>query len=207
MILRELQCRRIGHVAHIRVLRTYRSTTEYYALHMLWRSEEAGVPSEARGDWGRAFYVVRSVLVDPPYFKTNSTKRQTPPKNTTPAPSGGPKILNISRALPFPLTLVPPTESHADMTLDFRHVLRLHPPPTLGLLVAHPVALPKGFTRFRGHVRGAHEEVSSSIIGGDKPVSCLGTEPLEHSLRHTLKPALLSRGGSIAIKDALVFFR
>jgi hypothetical protein len=39
-----------------------------------------------------------------------------------------------------------------------------------------------------------HEEVLASIIGGDKAVAFLAVEPLDRSLRHTLKLVFLSLG-------------
>src|SRR5215204_939289 len=78
--------------------------------------------------------------------------------------------------------------------LDLGDVLHLHARHTLSLshLVGYSVAVLESPVLVVRHVRGAHKQVYSANIRGDKPVACLGIEPLEHSLLGAYGEAHLS---------------
>src|SRR5215204_4233898 len=68
--------------------------------------------------------------------------------------------------------------------LDLGDVLHLHARPTLSHLVGYSVTVLESPVLAVCYVRGAHKQVYSANIRGDKPVACLGVEPLEDSLGH-----------------------
>src|SRR5215204_7466448 len=90
--------------------------------------------------------------------------------------------------------------------LDLGDVLHLHARHTLSLshLVGYSEVTLSGYsvTVLESpvlavcYVRGAHKQVYSANIRGDKPVACLGVEPLEDSLGHMPKPTFPSLGSS-----------
>src|SRR5215213_6277639 len=81
--------------------------------------------------------------------------------------------------------------------LDLGDVLHLHARPTLSHLVGYSVTVLESPVLAVCYVRGAHKQVYSANIRGDKPVACLGVvEPLEDSLGHMAKPTFPSLGSS-----------
>src|SRR5215213_5494225 len=76
--------------------------------------------------------------------------------------------------------------------LDLGDVLHLHARPTLSHLVGYSVTVLESPVLAVCYVRGAHKQVYSANIRGDKPVACLGVEPLEDSLGHMPKPTFPS---------------
>src|SRR5215213_4107629 len=80
--------------------------------------------------------------------------------------------------------------------LDLGDVLHLHARHNLSHLVGYSVAVLESPVLAVCYVRGAHKQVYSANIRGDKPVACLGIEPLEHSLGHMAKPTFPSLGSS-----------
>src|ERR671912_2625607 len=66
--------------------------------------------------------------------------------------------------------------------------VRLHSLTPLGRLVRYLGALVEGLETLTCYARVVHEEVLTSVVGGDEAIALLVAEPLHCSLGHILEP-------------------
>src|SRR5215218_8246717 len=84
--------------------------------------------------------------------------------------------------------------------LDSRDVIRLHALLALGSLVGDLGALIEALEAVASYTRMVHEEILTTLVGGDEAVALIIVEPLYRSLGHIWSPPF-SVGGSTATKS------
>src|ERR671919_622528 len=89
-----------------------------------------------------------------------------------------------------------PLRSLASRVLRRSNVLRLHSLTPLGRLVRHLGALVEGLEALACYARVVHEEILTSVVGGDEAVALLVAEPLYRSLGHFWSPPFVFLGST-----------
>src|SRR5215207_1940779 len=88
--------------------------------------------------------------------------------------------------------------------LDSGDVIRLHALLALGSLVGDLGALIEALEAVACYARMVHEEILTTLVGGDEAIAFIVVEPLYRSLGHILEPTFLSWGSTATNKPLLV---